>query len=407
MAVVSKLTTYVHTMFYFRATLTKITPRLPPELLLHIEDLLDMASLLSFGGTCAYFRDGVSTTLTKECNDIIRRYWPEPEELLRLLTWTRGVISGEAALAFILQDCSLLCDELEISVSSTRGPELLAHFHMNPMIMRVGSSDQRTPLTTWAYTQYMYRSPCNALIRVMLSHTPSPFTPIATSLTTALFNYMDESSFVCAYRDLTMNRRAVIPTLPELDADMKNRLDAIMTRGSFNVSQFSAAVAFPPTGFTFIDISADWNAPQAHLWVNFQCLRSTYQCPGQSRFFGDAGSLVEFFAPHKVNHTLMAHLQRPPYGVAAVWRMNGAICDERCHLGDHRLRETQTFPSILEVPLHYGTFTTYVAHGDNTLLRRIRFPVSQTPQIHTPFLTDWLCRRMRGGGLSADVIGRG
>ena len=61
-----------------------------------------MPSLLSLGGTCLYHRNHVSHTLQKERNSIIRQYWPQPERLLWRLSCCCTVITGEAALAFIM-----------------------------------------------------------------------------------------------------------------------------------------------------------------------------------------------------------------------------------------------------------------------------------------------------------------
>ncbi|PIL25553.1 hypothetical protein GSI_12391 [Ganoderma sinense ZZ0214-1] len=220
---------------------------IPLELQLEVEDILDMRSLLALGGTCTYFRDHVSTTLKKERDNIIRKYWPESEVFLRILTWSHAIVTGEAALAFVARDPSLLSPELEVCVSMHHSYDLLDSLEQQMLVTRAGAWDNWPMRDERRPTAYLYRSPSNALMRVLCSHTTSPFTPMTSSPTTALFNYFDNFSFGCAYRDLTINRRAIAPQLPYLTAEEKARVKRIASKGNFALSQWSAAVAYPPS----------------------------------------------------------------------------------------------------------------------------------------------------------------
>ena len=319
-----------------------------------------MQDLLALGGTCTYFGDSVSKTLKRERNDIIRRYWPDPQAFLDILSGSRAIVTGEAALAFFMRDPSLLTAELEVCVSLRYSFDLLDSMEQDALVSRAWTWDKWPMRDVRKPTAYLYRSPSNALIQVVCSHTASPFTPMTTSPTTALFNYFDEYSFGSAYRDLTLNRRAVVPELPYLASEMRERVDRLVDEGSFTMSQWPAAVAFPPIPFVLYDALDGWDVPHIPEWQNAVCLRERHQCPGQSRFFGDAGSLIEFFEPHMVDHAVMAQWHYPPYGVNAVWRLLGAVCDNDCESGDHRLRDTSTETLFLEGPVHYGPFTTSI-----------------------------------------------
>ena len=320
-----------------------------------------MQTLLALGSTSTYFRDRVSTILKRERDNIIRRYWPDPQAFLDILSESRAIVTGEAALSFFMRDPDLLTDELEVCVSFRDSFDLLDRFERDLLVTRTCSWENWPVRELRKPTAYLYRSPSNALIRVVCSHTASPFTPMTTSPTTALFNYFDEYSFGSAYPDLTLNGRAVAPDLPYLTDEVKERVVRLVDKGNFMMSQWPAAVAFPPVPFVLYDALDGWEVPHLPEWQNAVCLQERHQCPGQSRFFGDAGSLVEFFEPDMVDHAVMARWHFPPYGVNAVWRLQGGICDNDCESGDHRLRDGPSEALFVEGPLHYGPFTTSIA----------------------------------------------
>ena len=319
-----------------------------------------MASLLALGGTCTWFRDRVSDALTKERNAILRHYWVYTQDLLDYLKWTQAVISGEAALAFIARNRGLLTDALEICVKNSCSEDLLSWFDQHKAVSRAISYEEWPPLDDRRPTVYVFNSPTGRTIRVICSHTLSPLTPITTYPTTALFNYFDAYSFGSAYRDLTMNRRAVVPDLPYLNDEDAERVARITELGGFEQSQWPAVVAFPPVPFVLHDALGGWGLPDHEQLMNTTCLRARHQCPGQTRFFGDAGSMVEFFAPDMIDHGVMAHLGFTPYGTTAVWRMPSGECDLNCAGGDYVLRESASETSVLLQPLSYGPFTTAI-----------------------------------------------
>lgn len=213
-----------------------------------IENWLDILSLLALGGTCDYFSDRVSHTLKKERNAIIGEYLCAPEQFLWHLTDNKAVITGEAALAFIMRDWRILTNELEISVPGETSYELLGLFDNNWRFEHAWTEENWPQREENRPTVYLYRTPgsSNRLIRVICSHTSSAFTPITTYPTTTLFNYMDAFSFGCAYRDLTISRKALTPDLPHLPLDVKAQVDTINSKGGFKQRYWPDAPAIPP-----------------------------------------------------------------------------------------------------------------------------------------------------------------
>ena len=175
---------------------------------------------------------------------------------------------------------------------------------------------------------------------------------------TSLCNYMDEFSFGSAYRDLTVNSRGVSPNFDSLDADEAERVLQLSHQGGLRQSPWAPSVAVPPVPFALYNEHAGWSAFAAEKLVNKVCLRGMYQCTGQARFFGDRGSLVDFFEPDMVDHAVMAHLIYPPYGATAIWRMEGPPCDYYCVEGDYLLHDCMSAVSMTANPVSYGPFTT-------------------------------------------------
>ena len=182
-----------------------------------------MPSLLCLGGTCLYHRDRVSHILKKERNSIIGRYWPQPERLLWILSRSRAVITGEAALAFIMRDRSLLTKELEVCVSRLYAEDLLQELDASDYVKHTPSDQPRSTLHHDQPTTFEYKSKYDDVVRVICSHTDSVFTPFAMYPTTALFNYMDEFSFGCTYHNLTLNRWGVAPNIHPVEEEQATR----------------------------------------------------------------------------------------------------------------------------------------------------------------------------------------
>ena len=317
-----------------------------------------MLALLSLGATCPYFHEHVSFTLQKERNAIIHHYYANPPGFLSILSWNRAVITGEAALAFVMRDRSLLGPELEVCVSCTFSDDLLQDLEREPLFEHAWDKDEWPRLDYQRTTEFLYKSPSGELIRIICSPTESPFTPFSKYPTSALFNYMDKFSFGCAYRDQTLSRKAVAPDLWRLSLPEQERLLRITHHGGFTQSPYPVVVAEPPVPVAFYNLFAHNDDPDDEELVNTTCLRPMYQCPGQGRFFGDPGSLLDFFEPDLVDHAVMAHLNFPPYGPTAVWRMDGFECDYSCSSGDYLLAEGVSTVCTVGTTLRYGPFTS-------------------------------------------------
>ena len=304
-----------------------------------IENWLDILSLLALGGTCDYFSDRVSHTLKKERNAIIGEYLCALEQFLWHLTDNKAVITGEAALAFIMRDWRILTNELEISVPGETSYELLGLFDNNWRFEHAWTEENWPQREENRPTVYLYRTPgsSNRLIRVICSHTSSAFTPITTYPTTTLFNYMDAFSFGCAYRDLTISRKALTPDLPHLPLDVKAQVDTINSKGGFKQRYWPDAPAIPPATRILLKETFGCGDDPLPAWASTVCRRQDFLCPGQSRSFGDPGSLLDFFEPDLVDHGVMAHHNIPPYGATAVWRMESPDCNRACASGDYVL----------------------------------------------------------------------
>ena len=167
---------------------------------------------------------------------------------------------------------------------------------------------------------------------------------------------MDAFSFGCAYRDLTINHKAVTPDLLHLSPEVKARVDTINAKGGFEQRRWPDAPRTPaPMTILQKDTCGEDPLP---LWASTVCQRRDFLCPGQSRFFGDPGSLLDFFEPDMLDHGVMAHHHYPPYGATSVWRMESPDCNRACARGDYRLPGALSEALRLDCRMHYGPFTT-------------------------------------------------
>lgn len=146
-------------------------------------------------------------------------------------------------------------NELEVCVSRLHADDLIQEFKAENYVKHTWSDDEWPTWHPDRPTTFKYKSKYNDLIRVISSHTDSALTPITRYPTTALFNYMDEFSFRCAYRNLTLICRGVVHDIHPVEEQEAAwiRVDQI-TAQDFQHSEWPAEVVFPPVPFVLEDL---------------------------------------------------------------------------------------------------------------------------------------------------------
>ena len=132
------------------------------------------------------------------------------------------------------------------------------------------------------YASFIARS--GRELRVYESESLSAITPITRTWCTALVNYVTETSFGCAYPQLTLRRLTVVADmcLTGMSLEERQTMDAMMAAGF--------TFAFHPAQLLETDDRA-LDAEELPRGL-YPCLRAKYVCPAQGRYFGDVASRV-------------------------------------------------------------------------------------------------------------------
>ena len=322
--------------------------RLSPEVLGLIVDQMDLPSLLAWRITCAVNYAHATAALKRSLTSAINPFMSYPHALLGIISRYSAVIGGEVALAFIRRHQSFQPQTLEIFASvSLYEPlchELLSDSRITVDVISTTSATARYPYNQQRdileTTQIVLRSTRTIYIRQ--SSTLSPLSPIVRSICTAMANFVTPHSFGCAYPCLTLHDKSLLSdlthgTIVEFDTAILRALADQQIEQAVDPTSWQQYQISPPTS-TFA------GATKA-------CWRSHYICPGQSRFFGDRGSLVDFIDPLGTPGTTLLRQGSPPFGTTVIWRLSaGYQCPLSCESRDSRLVMGQKSTAVILMP---------------------------------------------------------
>ncbi|KAI0707220.1 hypothetical protein C8Q76DRAFT_696470 [Earliella scabrosa] len=371
-------------------------PHLPVEIDTQISDNLDLPALIAWRDTCRRSYQHVEARLDSHLEKLLHRFVPDAEAFLLGVESYRGLIIGLAALAFVVRDSSLLSDTVDVAVGSETAWDMEQYLVQSQSLIFV--EDIPPPRFTQDTTIRIFLTPKSRYVRLLVSHTPSPFMPLARCPISALINYVSRRSFGCAYPLLTLSRLTLItdevddeaardpapsptptapvpaaavvapangdaavtalpsmppnplpPQLPLTPADdastpglrpatpppKRNEDTAIALLRWLRTHGFRDAL----TPSALLDPLAPQPCDDHPYNSRHPCYRDLFLCPDQSRFFGDPGSLVVFFdIAHALPHTL-ARRQYPPFNPTVVWRFQSiwTRCGKDCTTRDPML----------------------------------------------------------------------
>ena len=255
---------------------------------------MDLPSLVCWRKTCTANHAQSTASLSRTLDWLVNVFVSHPTALLRLITEFRAVIGGEVALAYVRRHVPFRPRSLEIFVGRVEYEALCRAILSDPHLSRdvVLASDHVVsyPLCTQRdiveTLQLRLRSGLG--IQVRRSSTLSPLSPVTRAPCTALMNFVSAQSFGCAYPRLTLNGRALV---------------CDMGAGNVDLADAAAREAVIDMGMDIGDTPARWpeyciwSATPSNVETVTACWRTHFICPGQGRYFGDAGSFVGLVAP--------------------------------------------------------------------------------------------------------------
>lgn len=343
----------------------------------------------------------------------VRRFLPNPVDFIRLVTTNKAVFGGEVALSFILREQLFAFTSLDIYVSNADydhtcdaildHPDLRNTLYTTTFV-RNNSKQIQSCLVIETLT---IRMVTGMSICVHQSYTNSPAAPITRLPCTALSNFVTGFGFACSHPELTLVHRGLLAD--RFIQDNHNRgnniVNMLLSHG------FSLAVS--PTAWseyqpeytdcyyyyyydddndddnddtdddedddsddnddgdvdndndTDTDTEGDNNTDTDDDTDNDdnpnndndnslddldECWQHRHVCPSQGRFFGDAGSLVDFFDPLGGDEVLCSENRVPPFGPMVIWRLTSTfVCSLRCDILDDVIEGgVQTRPVFID-----------------------------------------------------------
>ena len=306
---------------------------------------MDLPSILSWRRSCTINYTHATASLTRTLTIAINPFLSHPLAFLETITRYGAVIGGEVALAFVRRHQPFQPVSLEVFSGASLYAPLLRALLSDPRILPdvVG--------TTITISKYPYNARRDILetthvhlrnahtIHIRRSSTLSPLSPIARSTCTAMVNFVTLHCFGCAYPLLTLNDKALL-------SDCRNDSNADFdTNVMRTLTEQGIDMAVDPANWHQY---RTWSPTPTLADSTKACWRSHYICPGQGRFFGDRGSLVDFIDPLGTPVAALREQGAPPFGTSVIWRLSSTYrCPLSCEVHDSMLPIGQTSTAII------------------------------------------------------------
>ncbi|RPD52145.1 hypothetical protein L227DRAFT_465445, partial [Lentinus tigrinus ALCF2SS1-6] len=164
-------------------------------------------------------------------------------------------------------------------------------------------------------------------LKLHCSPDTTPTFPIVHCESTIFMNFVSTIGAGCAYPALTLRRCGLAWRLRHIEASGVRRRLVILALKGFIFSDHPRNLL--PTNYI---------PPMAYA-AGAGCLEMVYLCPYQSRYFGDAGSMVLFFDTTNITLEGLQRTHQPPFGITTLWRwaIDPTTCNAVCVYGDRYL----------------------------------------------------------------------
>ena len=325
--------------------------RVHPEIGGMFTDHMDILTLTRWRATCRLnymqSRKSLHRTVMKHLNPFV----PSPSAITDIVTTHHALFGGEFALCFLLRDSTYRPETLEIFASSHEYAALVAAVLEHPRIQPyITAHAYSTYPMAFALKRMTLQTLCVSLtsgrsVHIHCSLSSTAAGGIIRSPTTALANYVSSYGFACSYPRLTLDRRGL---LADFTLEDRTELD-VKTMGNMLARGFSFSVS--PAAWMEFQGSPD---PTGALSPG-RCLRSRFLCPAQGRYFGDAGTFLDYFDPLAGHDEYCAVTGQAPYGPMLVWRlMSTFLCDDDCDAYSDIMEEGTSALPVVFVKDPYG-----------------------------------------------------
>ncbi|KAI0706586.1 hypothetical protein C8Q76DRAFT_629889 [Earliella scabrosa] len=281
---------------------------------------------------------------------ILSHFFPFPCTFLRHLTRCRAIIAGLAAVSFILRDRSIRPSKLEVYVSKPRFNDFVRRLttcavnshHIRRTVQRTLPSAYSLDRNILTYTTLYLKN--GRRIVIYQSADVSACSPLARTTNSALFTFITEHTFGCAYAPLTLRRQSLLSDMrlrDVLDIELEAISDLLKAGFSLGIS---------PSTWPEYPITID-NFPPPHEHDTHPCFRQYFVCPFQGRYFGDGGTLMGYMDPLGRTAPTLRRLGIPPFGAMMAWRLHTSFtCADICDVIDDVLPDHIVAMPLIVVP---------------------------------------------------------
>ena len=270
----------------------------------------DIPSLFAFYHD-GKWRDEAGEELNRRYEELLSRFTGDVEGFREMMRNTNCVISGSAALWFLLSSPQeWIPDDLDILVPESKFPEVVAFLTE----MEGAALERVMEPVVWPYPSEACMARAiitmpKGNVDVLQSRRESALYPIPFYWSTHLMNALTADALYCAYPALTLTNIGVYPTHtgefvgPMSEAKHRNR------------------------GFTvYSEASEIWDGPEE----TGNCM-GVVACSRRQRFFGDDRTFAVPLGRGTVKDSVAWMVEK---GTAA-WRLGGKGCgNARCHRGE-------------------------------------------------------------------------
>ncbi|RDX45268.1 hypothetical protein OH76DRAFT_1358111 [Lentinus brumalis] len=290
----------------------------------------------------------VQAILAALLHDILGVWFRDVTGFLAVLRRCRALVCGHAALAYVLRDSAVLTKTLEVSVPADKEDALREHLVRECGFVYFAVSARGEGGFLDAVISHHYWISGNHFLTLHCSPDRSAITPIAREPNTALMNFVSPVGFGSAYAALTLQRMGLSVSWRVLGDDDRRRNLLTVAKANVRLAQDPCDLFSPLV----------LNALPGPAPLHRRCFEGLFACPRQGRYFGDGGSLVDFFDITTVDLATLRREHLPPFGTTTVWRLpvTRPACYGNCARGDDLLPGgIMTAPAIIPaVPFHYG-----------------------------------------------------
>lgn len=321
--------------------------------------MLSIPTLALLASTSTYNRLVVRHHIFRRSRSLVRSFVPVPENLFRVLRWTRSALSGSSIFQFLVPDTGSFWNpnDLDIYVPSHKaGMEshvvnfLLFEGYNIITTIRFNNGPNQQPYDNFGgITSVVKMGRGSQMIDVIHTRSPTFFSCISRFHLTAVMNFMSADGIFSAYPSLTDSAEAIASRL------------AFRTMLHPSDSLVAAYRKYQARGLKIFNVHPTVTLTPSYGQLPRHRCRQSFVCPHTIRTTFDGGCLFVPFVPDDGSAITPTRCTRGFYNLESgtVWMLGGRSCD-----GSYfPIRSFSSVEGMCLFYLHYTSLTYVYSTG--------------------------------------------